>query len=202
MTIPIVPILLALLAAFLFLLCVALILLIFKLLKTQSDYYFFKTGSRLYNLAFKDDLTGLFNRNAYIRDLGSLKRKRLHSLCFSIFDIDDFKSINDTKGHLYGDEVLVLAADRLCEVFADKCHTVYRLGGDEFLVISQNISEDDLVALLLQLKDVELAHADFRLSKGYSFVQMKEPGCFNTAFDNADKMLYADKNSKKQPASN
>ena len=101
-----------------------------------------------------------------------------------------------------GDEVLVLAADRLCEVFADKCHTVYRLGGDEFLVISQNTSEDDLVALLLQLKDVELAHADFRLSKGYSFVQMKEPGCFNTAFDNADKMLYADKNSKKQPASN
>ena len=199
---PVVLFLPALLSIFLFLLCVALILLIINMLKTHRDYFFFRSGSRLYNLAFMDDLTQLFNRNAYIRDLAKLKTEKLTRLWFCIFDIDDFKTINDTKGHRFGDETLVAAANRLCTVFADKHHTVYRLGGDEFLVISKNIDEDELVALLLQLKDIELERDDFRLSKGYSFVQMKELGCFNTAFDNADKMLYADKNSKKQPASN
>ncbi len=191
----ILPILLSL---FLLLLCVALILLIIKLLKTQSDYHFFRTGSRLYNLAFKDDLTGLFNRNAYIRDIGILKRKRLNRVWFCIFDIDDFKTINDTKGHLYGDGVLIAAANRLCAVFDDKNHTVYRIGGDEFLVISMNVSEDELVTLLLELKNAEQANHDFRFSKGYAAVEGRDAERFNAAFDDADKMLYADKHSKKQ----
>lgn len=192
----------ALCSAFLLLLCIALILFIIKTLRSQQDYLFFKANSRLYNLAFKDDLTDLYNRNAYIRDLGRLKGKRLVNVWFCIFDIDDFKHINDTKGHLYGDEVLVQAANRLCEVFDDKHHTVYRIGGDEFLVISHGVSEDELVGLLLQLKDIELECADFRFSKGYSAVENNGADRFNTTFDNADKMLYADKNSKKQPAAN
>lgn len=202
MKVPLATIPSILLSVFLFLLCVALILLIIRLLRSQSDYSIFTVDSRLYNLAFKDDLTGLFNRNAYIRDLGQLKNKRLNNVWFSIFDIDDFKSINDTRGHLVGDEVLVLAANRLCEVFDDKSHTVYRLGGDEFLVISKHISEDELVALLLKLREIELEKSDFRFSKGYSPVDPVGANRFDTAYDNADKMLYADKNSKKQPAPN
>lgn len=186
----------------LFLLCVAALLLIIKILKTHIDYsFYFKKGTRLYNLAFKDDLTHLFNRNAYIRDLSKLKRQKLKSLWFSIFDIDDFKLINDTNGHLYGDEILICAAKRLAEIFDEKNHTVYRIGGDEFLVISKNISEDELISLLLQLKNLENNTQDFRFSKGYSFVENKGTEYFNTAFDNADKMLYADKNSKKKKIS-
>ena len=185
----------------LLLLCIALILFIIKILKAQShyDFYFSKSTrlSRLYDLAFKDDLTDLFNRNAYIRDLSKCKRKKLKSLWFSIFDIDDFKIINDTKGHLFGDEVLISAAHRLCDVFAEKNHTVYRIGGDEFLVISKDICEDELVALLIELKNIETENNDFRFSKGYSFVENGGPECFDIAFNNADKMLYADKNSKK-----
>ncbi len=187
------------LITFLFLLCIATVLIIIKILKTQNDYsFYFKNGSRLYNLAFKDDLTDLFNRNAYIRDLAKIKRNKLKSLWFSIFDIDDFKTINDTKGHLYGDEVLILAANRLSEIFCEKKHTIYRIGGDEFLVISKDIPENELIDLLLKLKKAELKNCDFRFSKGYSFVENKGTESFNTAFDNADKMLYADKKSKKQ----
>ncbi|MBR5451624.1 MAG: GGDEF domain-containing protein [Clostridia bacterium] len=145
------------LITFLFLLCIATVLIIIKILKTQNDYsFYFKNGSRLYNLAFKDDLTDLFNRNAYIRDLAKIKRNKLKSLWFSIFDIDDFKTINDTKGHLYGDEVLILAANRLSEIFCEKKHTIYRIGGDEFLVISKDIAENELIDLLLKLKKAEL----------------------------------------------
>lgn len=183
----------------LFLLLTAAIITIIKILKTQDAYtFYYKRGSRLYNLAFKDDLTNLFNRNAYIRDLAKLERKKLKGLWFSIYDIDDFKKINDTKGHLFGDEILILAANRLRKIFNDKNHTVYRIGGDEFLVISTDISEDDLVNLLLELKKAELKNADFRFSKGYSVVSKNGSESFNIAFENADQMLYADKKSKKQ----
>ena len=126
-----------------------------------------------------------------------MKKENFISLWFSIFDIDNFKLLNDTKGHLYGDETLISAANRLCEIFKGNNHTVYRIGGDEFLVISKNISEDDLINLLLKLKNVEQINLDFRFSKGYSLVVGNNLENFNTAFDNADKMLYVDKNSKK-----
>ena len=189
--------LLLVLIVFLFLLLAASLLININFLKEQESYaFYFKKGSRLYNLAFKDTLTGLFNRNAYIRDLRKLRRKKPKSLCFSIFDIDDFKKINDTKGHLYGDEILVSAAKRLQNIFGAKEHIIYRLGGDEFFVISKNISESDLVELLLKLRNEEIEKADFRFSKGYSFVAKSTASQFDAAFENADKMLYADKKSK------
>lgn len=189
--------LLLVLIVFLFLLLAASVLININILKEQESYtFYFKKGSRLYNLAFKDSLTGLFNRNAYIRDLHKLQRKKSKSLYFSIFDIDDFKKINDTKGHLFGDEILVSAAKRLQDIFCEKNHTVYRLGGDEFLVISKNISENNLIELLLKLRKIEIEKADFRFSKGYSLVTKCAAAQFDIAFQNADKMLYADKKSK------
>ena len=174
-------------------------LLIAKILKQKQSthYFFFNKGTRLYDLAFKDDLTDLFNRNAYIRDLGMLEHKGIKLLWFVIFDIDDFKTINDTQGHLFGDGVLISAASRLREVFNEKNYTIYRIGGDEFLVIARGISEEELVSRLLELKNIEIRCADFRFSKGYSKVENADPRYFNDAFDNADKMLYVDKNSRK-----
>ena len=65
------------------------------------------------------------------------------------------------------------------------------------MVISKNISEDDLIDLLLKIKKEELKNSDHRFPKGYSFVQNTFPQYYSTAFDDADKMLYADKKSKK-----
>lgn len=173
-------------------------MLIIKLLKIKNEpSLYFKENSQIYNLAFKDQLTNLLNRNAYIRDLKKLEKKNIKSLWFLIFDIDDFKLINDTKGHLFGDKILISAANRLCKIFNEDNHNIYRIGGDEFLVISKNISEDDLIDLLLKIKKEELMNSDFRFSKGYSFVQNTLPHCYSSAFDDADKMLYADKKSKK-----
>ena len=196
---PIITFLLILAIITLLLLCIATIVFIIKISKPQNNYkFYFKNGTHLYDLAFKDDLTGLFNRNAYIRDLARLQKKKIKTVWICIFDIDDFKIINDTKGHLYGDEILILAAKRLLGVFHDKHHTVYRIGGDEFLVISENISENHLINLLLELKHTEIKNNDFRFSKGYSVVTNKGPEHFDHAFNNADEMLYADKKSKKK----
>lgn len=182
-------------------LIITIVLLIIKLAKIKNEFYFyFKKNSQLYNLAFKDELTGILNRNAYIRDLKKLERKKLKSLWFCIFDIDDFKSMNDANGHLYGDKILIAAAQRLGKIFVGDNHSVYRIGGDEFLVISKNISEDGLIELMLKIREEEIVNSDFRFSKGYSYVQNTLPNCYDIAFDNADKMLYADKKSKKQEA--
>ena len=183
----------------LFLLFVSAVLFIINILKTKNDYTFnFKTNGQLYNLAFKDDLTNLFNRNAYIRDLRKFEKKKFKSLCFSIFDIDDFKTINDTTGHLFGDQTLISASNRLRKIFESSEHSIYRIGGDEFLVISKDISENDLIKLFLELKKEEIKNCDFRFSKGYSFVAGNKAIDFEIAFDSADQMLYADKKSKKK----
>ncbi len=185
------------------LLCIAMMLLITKKLRTHNTHdFYFKRGTRLYDLAFKDDLTHLFNRNAYIRDLKKLEGKKLKPFWFLIFDIDNFKTINDTKGHLFGDKVLIAASNRLQMIFNGKDHTIYRIGGDEFLVMSRDVSEEDIVALLLKLENVEIEKDDFRFSKGYSLVENAGLKHFNAAFDNADKMLYADKRAQKCKAKN
>ncbi|MGN1081344.1 MAG: GGDEF domain-containing protein [Acutalibacteraceae bacterium] len=159
----------------------------------------FKKGNTesWYDLAFKDNLTGLLNRNAYNQKIKELEKHKQKNTWIMLFDIDDFKKINDTKGHLFGDEVLIRASNRLRGIFCARNHNIYRIGGDEFLVISENIGEEEIINLLLQLKDKEIKDNEYRFSKGYSKVESCTTDALRDAFVNADDMLYADKNSKK-----
>ena len=92
---------------------------------------------RLHSAATTDELTGLYNRRALEERLeAELSRSTRHDLHTSVvlIDIDFFKPINDTLGHVAGDRLLVL----LAEVLREQCRTldiVGRLGGDEFLVV-------------------------------------------------------------------
>ena len=192
----IVIILLVTLISLLVLFCIVAILIIIK--KQNKKENRFKKRTNLYNLAFVDGLTYLFNRNAYNRDIKRLNRKKTENIWFTIFDIDYFKTINDTKGHLFGDKVLISAADRLCAIFKEKNHTVYRFGGDEFLVISTNICEADLMTLITEIRNAEDICNDFGFSIGYSLVEKNGPESFDIAYDIADKKLYAEKDLKKK----
>lgn len=148
-----------------------------------------------HTLAFKDDLTGLYNKNAYSRRADEIEKlDTTKGYAIMLFDVDNFKKINDTKGHLEGDAVLKYVAKTLVSVFSPRKYTVYRIGGDEFAVIAENTTEKQIISTLLRLsKDMEKS-GDVRLSKGYSMIQ----GSVKNAFKNADDMLYADKESKKQ----
>lgn len=191
-----------LLIILLILLCITVTIFIIKNMKPHFSYRNFKNQDNTldiswYELAFKDNLTGLFNRNAYDLKIKELEKQNNGDIYILLFDIDSFKTINDTKGHLAGDEVLISAAKRLSKIFNSQNHSIYRFGGDEFIVISENIQEDDLISLLLQLKELEISQNDFRFSKGYSAVACREKNAFKKAFYNADEMLFCDKNSKK-----
>jgi diguanylate cyclase (GGDEF)-like protein len=98
----------------------------------------------LQQLALTDSLTGLRNRGAIMATLGTeavAARKRNVSLCVAIVDLDHFKRINDTLGHLAGDEVLREAARRLASAVRTS-DSVGRYGGEEFLVIFRDIHNE------------------------------------------------------------
>ncbi|MEB0029405.1 EAL domain-containing protein [Undibacterium sp. RTI2.1] len=94
------------------------------------------------NLAFYDPLTQLPNRRLLMDRLQHLisisKRNESHSAILFI-DLDNFKTLNDTRGHDAGDILLVETARRL-QTCMRKCDTVARLGGDEFVVVLEELS--------------------------------------------------------------
>jgi len=98
---------------------------------------------RLAHEATHDDLTGLTNRPALLMHLAQalarVQRSR-HELAVLFLDLDGFKQVNDTYGHAAGDHVLVTTASRLLEVVRSS-DLVGRLGGDEFLIISEPIRD-------------------------------------------------------------
>ena len=77
-----------------------------------------------------DEMTHLLNRNKYETDCRRLDKKA----CFITFDINDFKTANDSNGHSFGDKVLRRTADELIEVFGPYGR-IYRIGGDEFCAV-------------------------------------------------------------------
>ena len=147
-----------------------------------------------HRLAITDDLTGVYNRTAYNLHMEKMKRGDLKGPCAIIlFDIDGFKQINDTLGHFEGDKILKMVGKLLSEVFFASNYRVFRIGGDEFAVVVEHLNEDDMIHLLIVLREQLAKNGDIRLSKGYSVVKKS----VDKAFREADEMLYADKATKR-----
>ncbi|MFZ2987433.1 two-component system response regulator [Ideonella sp.] len=99
--------------------------------------------ARIQHLAFHDALTGLPNRSLLLDRMAlALAHAQRHrtQLALLFIDLDRFKTINDTLGHLLGDEMLRRVADRLRLVLRED-DTVARLGGDEFVVLLSDIQD-------------------------------------------------------------
>src|SRR5262245_42763245 len=101
---------------------------------------------RLRNVGFQDSLTGLYNRAVFVEGLGRILdgcRRRGQSTGFAVLylDLDRFKIVNDSLGHMVGDELLVAASRRLesCLRHGD---ALARLGGDEFAILLNNLTDE------------------------------------------------------------
>ncbi|NNF64849.1 MAG: EAL domain-containing protein [Acidimicrobiia bacterium] len=108
-----------------------------------TDRVAFETQLR--HMASHDDLTGLANRVLFSDRVshGLARNARQRSEMAVIFiDLDDFKTINDSLGHLAGDELLRIVADRL-EASLRAADTAARLGGDEFGILLEDLAEPD-----------------------------------------------------------
>lgn len=156
------------------------------------------------NLAKRDGLTGLYNRRIlnkfmekYRHADAELKKERVAA---AMFDIDNFKSINDTYGHLFGDAVIVAVSAVIRKISEEHGCASYRYGGEEFVILFINKSFDEVV------KVVEQIHKEIREQKitlgeqsvyintsaGVSFYpeQSTEQA---VVIDNADRAMYISK---------
>ena len=113
----------------------------------EGDLFFsWKRLESLFSAALSDPLTGLMNRLAYERRLQEEWSRSLRtgtSIGVVVVDLDDFKIVNDTYGHIVGDQVLVEVAKQL-ERAMRSYDVVARFGGDEFVALCLGCAPDDI----------------------------------------------------------
>lgn len=157
--------------------------------------------SKLTHQAFHDALTGLPNRALFSdRVQHALDRSARHAEVISVLllDLDDFKSVNDSLGHLAGDELLRVVADRIrrCLRAAD---TPARLGGDEFAVLLEGTDQETACAvaqrILTAIADpIRIMGIELRMSGSIGVaVEDGSRGKMQDLLRNADTAMYAAK---------
>jgi len=145
--------------------------------------------------AVADQLTGLLNRVALQARVAEIEHQTTisgHPVTIVVGDIDHFKHINDTYGHAQGDEVLKEVASRLSG--AAEPEPVYRLGGEEFIVLLPDVDVGSArtVAERLQayVRDGEVAGVGVTMSFGVAVSSADEPLDYELLFGRADRALY------------
>jgi diguanylate cyclase (GGDEF)-like protein len=158
-------------------------------------------------LAIVDSLTGLYNRT-YLelvikREVASARRAGT-ALSLIIFDLDGFKSVNDNYGHLAGDEMLRQFGQFL-QKFSRKANILFRLGGDEFLLLMNDTDEGQRVQA--EKRYLEAINEWNREMGGSSPVPISfslggatasAAISFSDLMEEADRALYATKETKRQ----
>ena len=109
---------------------------------------------KLYQVSIHDGLTGLYNWN-YCRECLEKLDIRIHTAGMIYLDIDNFKLYNDLYGESTGDEVLHWVAEQMRKL-ADEDTQVFRVGGNEFLIIMPDNRKDNLISFAKQLQTVML----------------------------------------------
>ncbi|MEG0750699.1 MAG: EAL domain-containing protein [Oscillospiraceae bacterium] len=167
----------------------------------ESNYRF-KGMVRDYNnmsAQMKTDLmTGLINRVS-AEEMISRRIENESGICIMIMlDIDNFKQINDTRGHDYGDKVICAVADLLRQHFR-KEDVIARMGGDEFSIFVENIPDVRLIEqkarmLCDSMSDIIIdeKNADITCSVGIA-ISSQTVHSFDALYKNSDKALYSAK---------
>lgn len=159
----------------------------------------------LENKAEHDALTGLLNRqSASLRMTDALERtvERGYRGAFAIIDLDDFKQVNDTYGHLSGDTVLAGVAQHLRTAFR-KGDLICRWGGDEFVVYCEDMEREDMTKRIADLSAgpwnaTVQGDQVIELSVSTGIAMVPQDGtAFKTVYERADRALYQAKSKGK-----
>jgi diguanylate cyclase (GGDEF)-like protein len=160
----------------------------------------------LRELSLQDELTGLHNRRGFLTLAGHHIKLALRAhqyLTFFYLDLDDLKQINDTCGHLVGDQALVATAALIKKAFRET-DIIARLGGDEFCVMAIDSDRESAGILITHLEEGVCAFnqtkdAPFRLSlsAGIAYFVPDKPASIEKLVAQADAEMYAQKAIKK-----
>ena len=157
-------------------------------------------------LTYRDSLTGLRNTASYkawVVDFDKKIQDKPFPFGVMMLDLNHLKETNDTYGHNVGDKLIKGAAQILSDSF--KRSPVFRIGGDEFLVILQNRDFEDRETLFANFDeacanasiDAENATIPIRIAKGFSTFDPDTDTQFSDVFNRADAEMYKNKKSMK-----
>ncbi len=160
--------------------------------------------NRLSALSQTDELTGLLNRRAYNEIVLQYEEQyRSNKADFALFmiDLDDFKIVNDTLGHEYGNLVLVSICKSLSQAAADNC-VLFRYGGDEFVVLHQFQDESEIQLIEKRIRravdgprNIDGEKVTVKASVGYA--RYSETDSLLSLVELADRRMYDMKRSHK-----
>jgi diguanylate cyclase (GGDEF)-like protein len=162
-----------------------------------------KTIENLTEEAMTDGLTGFYNKSFVSSKMGELCKKGEGTLI--VLDLDNFKPVNDIYGHDTGDIVLKIFAD-LVKDGCDDNDVLCRIGGDEFLVLTQKeMTREKIAAFISRLNSriveecVNIMGKDFNVPIGVSsgVISLTYSKVYDTLFKLADKELYRVKQNGK-----
>ncbi len=164
-----------------------------------------KSIENIKEMSLKDHLTGLYLRR-YMNDVleNLIYSYSRYKKVFSVImmDLDNFKSINDTYGHLAGDEVLKVIGSVL-KTSTRKSDIPIRYGGDEFIVILPETKLDDAVVVARKIKDkinsikFKKSEIEFKCSLSLGVTQVKDEDTMESILDRVDQALYKTKENAK-----
>gem|GEM_PF-3380943 len=152
------------------------------------------------SMAEIDALTGIKNKNAY-KEREELMNRRIQEhrqpeFAIVVLDVNNLKLINDTKGHEAGDKCICDACEIICRTF--KRSPVFRVGGDEFVVISQDEDyerSEELVDTIAKYNEMAITDGSIVVACGMS--KFNNDDCVADVFERADKKMYENKNMLK-----
>lgn len=160
-----------------------------------------RENQRLANESLSDPLTGAYNRRAWLAFMAS-EEQNCHTFgieaCVFVLDLNDLKKVNDTDGHLAGDQLLQTAVQSIQSVLSPS-DVLARLGGDEFAILAIDRNESSAKALHQKLQQ-QLDHAHVSVAIGMAV--RDHHGTLNDAFKMADQRMYEHKRQLKNIASN
>ena len=145
----------------------------------------------LHRLSYHDLLTNALNRNAFMDVLSQFRPGQYASAGIIYIDINGMKEINDFYGHHQGDKILITTVAKVFNLF--KPDELFRIGGDEFVIITYDLTETDFYEKFNLLRNIfcEKTNLPFSIATGSCWV--KSPSDLNSLLQQADSAMYADK---------
>ena len=166
-----------------------------------------KTNEELENAYVRDSMTGLYNRWYWNKIFEETLEKCKNSENFTavyMMDVDNFKNINDTKGHSMGDKCLIAISEVLRRETSQIANCdVFRMGGEEFVVFCTDIDKANAIklgdAILKNIQNIEIMGLDTMLtvSIGLHIQKVENRSDIETFMVKADKAMYESKNTGK-----
>ena len=147
-----------------------------------------------------DALTGLFNRRYYQEYFPTVCKPENFPIALISADCNGLKKINDTYGHLVGDEYIRMSAVLLRMVLPESA-SIFRMGGDEFFIVLPNTDEIAVQRFIDEMKQksslFQIREQKLSIAFGFSILR-SETDDVNACIDAADQNMYENKNKEKQ----